>query len=347
MKLAAKEQILFAKRLAFLMRSGMPILDCLSLIKKQTTNQAVAKIYQNIISDVSDGRYLSAAIFKAGNVFGDFAVNIIKVGESGGTLHENLAYLAEELKKKQELRKKILAAMFYPAFIVMAASALTLLLSVVIFPKVLPIFSSIGLSLPLSTRVLIFVSNFMINYGLWTLFCITMAAIGLKFYLRRPKYKIVMQKWILKAPIFGKIFKNYFLSSFCRTLGLLLKAHTKLDDAIIITANATENLVYKEKYQNMALFVLRGEKISNFLKLNEQLFPVMLSAMVSVGEVAGNLSETFLYLAEVYESELDDLTKNLSTLLEPVLMIFMGLLVGFVAISIITPIYSITEKLHP
>jgi type II secretory pathway component PulF len=269
------------------------------------------------------------------------------VGEQSCILSDNLNYLAEELKKKQQMRRKITGAMFYPVFIVCATLLLTAGLTIFVFPKVLPIFTSVNLNLPISTKILIFVSHFLINYGFYLLLFLIAVAVAFTFAMRTPKFKMVIERIILKIPLAGSISQNYYLSNFCRTLGLLLKGDSRLDVAINITATTTENLVYRQEFERVGDFVDKGGKISVYLLSRPGLFPDMLSHMVAIGETAGNLSETFLYLADMYEAEVDDLTKNLSGLIEPVLMVFMGLLVGFIAISIITPIYSVTQKLTP
>lgn len=338
---------MFAKRLGFLMRAGVPVLESLELLKSQTKSNSSRLIFSRIIFDVSNGRALSSALAARNNIFGDFAVNIIRVGEQNGILCDNLNYLAEELRKKQQMKRKILSAMFYPAFIICATLLLTVGLTIFVFPKVLPIFSSVNLSLPLSTKILIFASNFLINRGLYLTICLIAAAAAVIFLLKRPKFKMAAEQIALKTPLAGNISQNYYLSNFCRTLGLLLKGDSRLDEAIKITAATTENLVYRRELEGVGRFVDKGGKISVYLLERPGLFPDMLGHMVAVGETAGNLSETFLYLADLYEAEVDDLTKNLSGLLEPVLMVFMGLLVGFIAISIITPIYSVTQKLAP
>jgi type IV pilus assembly protein PilC len=346
-KFSNKEQILFAKRLGFLMKAGVPILESLQLLKSQMNSKAGRLIFSSVIADVSNGQYLSAALAKFKNTFGDFAVNIIRVGEQSGILSDNLNYLAEELKKKQQMRRKITGAMFYPVFIVCATLLLTAGLTIFVFPKVLPIFTSVNLNLPISTKILIFVSHFLINYGFYLLLFLIAVAVAFTFAMRTPKFKMVIERIILKIPLAGSISQNYYLSNFCRTLGLLLKGDSRLDVAINITATTTENLVYRQEFERVGDFVDKGGKISVYLLSRPGLFPDMLSHMVAIGETAGNLSETFLYLADMYEAEVDDLTKNLSGLIEPVLMVFMGLLVGFIAISIITPIYSVTQKLTP
>jgi type II secretory pathway component PulF len=289
---------------------------------------------------------LSGSLAKLKGAFGDFAVNIIKVGEQSGILSQNLDYLAEELGKKQQMRRKILGALFYPIFIVAATLVLILVLTIFVFPKVLPIFSSVNLSLPISTKILIFVSGFLIKFGLPLLLLLVASAAAFIFFMKRPGFKMFIERLVLKTPLAGSISRNYYLSNFCRTLGLLLKGDARLDKAIRITAGATENLVYRRELENAAGFVDKGGKISEYLESRPGLFPDMLSHMVAIGETAGNLSETFLYLADMQENEVDELTKNLSALIEPALMVFLGLLVGFVAISIITPIYGVTQKLH-
>jgi type IV pilus assembly protein PilC len=345
-KFSQKEQILFAKRMGFLMKAGVPILESLILLKKQIKSKGANKIFEQMILDVSSGQFLSNSLARFRGTFGDFAVSIIKVGEQSGILAENLNYLSEELRKKQQLRRKILGALFYPVFIVAATLILTFILMIFVFPKVLPIFSSVNLDLPISTKILIFVSGILIKFGFVLLLSAITAVIGFVFLIKRPKFRIFIEGLVLKIPLAGKISQNYYLSNFCRTLGLLLKGDAKLDSAIRITASATENLVYRRELENAARFVDKGGKISGYLESRPRLFPDMLSHMVAVGETAGNLSETFLYLAGIYEGEVDELTKNLSGLVEPVLMVFMGLLVGFVAVSIITPIYAVTQKLH-
>ncbi len=345
--ISRSEQVQFAKRLAFLMRAGVPILESLQILAGQSKTKGGKKMLENLVSEVSNGHFLSTAMAKFSSVFGDFAVNIVKVGEQAGILPENLNYLAEELKKKQALRKKVMGALFYPIFIVVATLLLVGLLTVVVFPKVLPIFTSINVPLPVSTKILMSVSRFLIAYGFWVLILILIFPFALLFLSRLPKVKAWLDKVLLKIPLAGSIAQNYYLANFCRTMGLLLKGESRLDEALQTSARTTQNMVYRKQLENLAQTVAKGSRMSEYMLKNKKYFPDMVSHMLAVGETAGNLSESFMYLADMYETEVDDQTKNLSTLIEPVLMVFMGLLVGFVAISIITPIYSVTQKLHP
>lgn len=344
-KFSQTEQILFAKRLSFLICAGVPIVQALAVLSAQAP-QSLAVIYQKIFEEVSGGRFLSAAMKNLSYVFSEFAISIIKVGEEGGILGENLQYLADEMKKRRLLKKKIIGALFYPLFIAFATCGITLALTVFIFPKVLPVFASMKAVLPMSTRILMFISHLVIAYA-WLL---ALAAVFLFLIFMRllklPPIKKFCQAVCLRLPAFGSMFRHYYLANFCRSMGLLLKHDSRLDKVLLISADGTASLVYREQFIQMADQVRQGGKISAYASANKH-FPIMFSHMLEVGEAAGNLSETFLYLAEIYEQEVDELAKNLSELIEPFLMVFMGLLVGFVAMSIILPIYSITEKLKP
>jgi type II secretory pathway component PulF len=269
----------------------------------------------------------------------------VRVGESAGILSENLNYLADELKKKQELRKKVIGALIYPIVILVATLGITGLLTVFIFPKILPVFKSLNVELPLTTKILIVVSDVLTKYGLLVLLGILALIVALWLILKIKSVKFYFHSLLLYVPIFGKIIRNVSLTNLCRTLGLTLKSGIKVVEAISITAESLPNLVYKKELLKVADEVRKGESLSPHFVRMPHLFPSVLSQMISVGESAGNLSETLLYLAEFYESEVNDATKNLSNVLEPILMVLMGIIVGFVALSIITPIYEVTQNI--
>jgi len=341
-----KKQTFFAKRLSFLIRAGVPMLESVAVIRKQAKSKNEIKIFNRIISDIANGQTLATSLARFRGVFGNFAINIIKAGESGGTLIQNLSYLADELRKKELLRKKILSAMLYPVIICLATFGIVGLLVVYIFPKILPIFESLKAELPLSTRIVIFLSELLRNYGLYILIGLVVFLVAfLLIRKRQEKVKLFTDRLILRVPLFGKIAKDYNLTNTCRTMGLLLKSGISLTEALLVTADTTENLAYKKSLVEISKNVMRGKNMSEFLSA-PLLYPEMLSHMVAIGEKSGNLSTTFIYLSEFYENEFEDLTKNLSSAIEPALMIMMGILVGFVAISVITPIYSITQSLH-
>ncbi len=347
LRLSIKDKISLAKRLAILLKAGVPILQSVRMLKEQIHSKTVNHILDVLVEDVESGKYIHTSLSVFQKVFGDFFINLIRIGEISGTLHENLKYLAEELQKKQALRRKVISALVYPVFIVLATLGITVLLTVYVFPKILPIIRGFTTELPFTTRVLVFVSNFFINYWYICILAAVALVLGFYFAIKNNKFKLKFDRFTVRLPLLGKIFQGYHVANICRSFGVLLKSDVRIVEAVNITAKTTTNLAYREKLLELAQALTRGEKAASVFVLDKKLFPAVVHQMVLVGETTGHLSESLLYLAEIYEAEVDDLTKNLSTVLEPLLMVFMGFLVGFVAISIITPIYSLSQNLHP
>lgn len=344
-----QEQILFAKRLSLLVKAGVPILQALHMLQHQTTSKAGKIILAHLAKGVEQGQNISSTLrSRYERLVGQFAINVIEVGEVSGTLQENLHYLADELQKKQALRRKVVNAMVYPAFIVFATIGITILLTAFVFPKILPIFSSFpDFQLPITTRILIFVSHAFTHYWYLLLIALILIVVGYIFGMRTHGFRRFVHKNVLRIPIFGPLLRSYYLATICRTFGVLLKSNVPIVRSVAITADATTNLYYREKLTEVSEYVKRGGKLSQILLNYPKIFPALTSQMVEVGETTGSLSNSLIFLSELYENEVDDQTKNLSSVMEPLLMVFIGILVGFVAISIITPIYSFTQHLQP
>ena len=342
-----KKQTFFAKRLSFLIRSGMPILESIHVIKDQAKPKREVKIFEKIIADVSNGQTLSSALSKFKNVFGNFAINVIKAGENSGTLIDNLNYLADELKKKEMLRKKIFGAMLYPIIVTVATFGVTGFLTVYIFPKIIPIFQSLNAKLPLSTKIIMYITNVIRHDGLYLFLGLIVLVVSIVTLIKKvPQTRFFYDGFLLRIPVFGVIIINYNLTNTTRTLGLLLKSDVSLTEALVVTSETTENFKYRDAFKEISLGAMKGKTLSELISKYPNLFPSMLTHMISIGEKSGNLSNTLMYLSEFYEHEFDDQTKNLSSTIEPILMIIMGIMVGFVAISVITPIYEITNSIH-
>lgn len=341
-----QEQVIFSRHLAIMIKSGMPLLDSLVMLKKQTRSKSLAKILDKLAADISNGQFLSKSLEQFRSIFGNLFIDILRVGEASGILSENLNYLADELRKKQELRRKVVGAMIYPIVILAATFGVSGLLTVFIFPKILPVFQSLNVRLPVTTRFLITLSNFLINYGFFIIIGLIGFILILWILIKIPSIKFFYHFLLLGTPIVGRIVKAVNLANFSRTLGLTLKSGVHAVQAISITADTLSNSVYRRELKSIAEELTRGEAIAKHLFRRPRIFPPMVAQMIAVGENTGNLSETFLYLSEFYEGEVSDFTKNLSNILEPILMVTMGIVVGFVAISIITPIYEVTQNLR-
>ena len=345
--LSLHDQILFVRRLAILLKAGVPIFESLRMMKKHMSSRSATILVDELTVGVERGQFLHVSLEKHRRHLGDFALNIIRIGEISGMLPENLSYLADELEKKRRLRNKVRSALIYPAIIVVATIGIVIMLTVYVFPKILPILRGFKGELPITTRTLIFVSDLLVNHGFLIGGIIIGVAVALALLSRIRKVRFFLDWGILQIPILGKLFQYYHIVNFCRTLGLLLKSDVRIMEASLITAETSTSFVYKKSLVELAETVKKGGKMSLYLEGRENLYPPMVSQMLTVGEVSGKLSDSLLYLADIYEEEIDELTKNLSSTIEPLLMIVMGLIVGFVAISIITPIYQLTQNLRP
>jgi general secretion pathway protein F len=346
-KLSLAEQCFFFKRLAFLLTAGVPLLEALQLLQSQATSKTQKVIFMQLYRDVSEGQSLSRSLAKRANTFNSFSVSIVKVGEQSGKLSANLTYLAEQLRKKQELTRALVSASVYPALVTVATLGITAFLLLFLFPKILPIFSSMHVTLPLSTRIVMAVSAFVGHFGLLLLVFISIFVSACFAAIQQShRLHLVFDRVLLRLPIVGGVLIAYNTSCLARTLGLLLQSGVTLSSAVVITADATSNTLYAKELYLLARSVERGDKISNSLAKRSPYFPSTLRHLVAVGERSGSLSETLLYIAEGYDAEVREFTKRLTTLIEPILMVVMGLLVGFIAVSIITPLYGITQGLH-
>ncbi len=344
--LSVTEQMLFAKRLSFLIGASISVVECFQVLQEQARSVRVRYVYERIRGDLSSGQYLHTSLKKFGTAFGSFAINLIKVGELSGSLSQNLAYLAEEMKKRHLLQKKLIGALVYPVIITIATLGITGLLTVFIFPKIMPIFASLNVELPLTTQILLAVSLFLRENGMWVVLGSVVGLIVISMlYKKVPTVRHVLDQVSLVLPVIGPLSRSYHMANFCRTLGLLLKSGMTLLEATIIMSDTMDNVVFGRALLQVAEGIKTGKQLSIMLAHHKELFPSMMTHMIGIGERTGNLSNTLIYLSDYYEVEVDDMTRNLSSAIEPILMVVMGLLVGLVAVSVITPIYEITQKI--
>lgn len=340
-----QEKINFARHLSVAVKSGLPLLESMRLIEKQTTSKSFSKLLGIVIQDVNNGQSLAQGLARFDYVFGEFFINIVRVGESSGNLSSSLLHLSEELKKQRDINHRVKSALVYPMVILLATTAMTIFLTTVVFPKLLPIFSSLKVELPLTTRIVIAVLKFLNLYWIHLIVGVVILAVGFRLLLRIKKVHAIFDRIMLVMPIFSPIIINLTLANFTRSLSVLLKSGMTLVDALFVSRGTFHNMFYRKHVDAVAETVRRGENMAKYMMTMPKLFPPMLVGMINVGENTGNLEENLLYLAEYYTEEVDNTVQNLTSLLEPLLILGMGLLVGFIAVSIIMPIYSITQGL--
>ncbi len=332
---------LFAKHLAVMLKSGLTLTEALA-IARDSSRGVFREVLTDVMRAVETGRPLSQAFGAYKSVFGGLFIETTYAGERSGTLSENLENIASELEREKELLAKVRGALMYPAVVLGTAFALALGVSFFVLPKIAPLFESFRVELPFATRALIGFSHFISDYGYYFFG----GAIGLVMmfaWMARQKFSHPFTHLvILRAPIIGTMVRSANIARFNRTLGMLLKSGVNVDEAIEITRDAMGNYYYKLSLTRVARDVAKGSKLSESLAEEARLFPAIVTRMIKVGEESGKFEETLFYLASFYEAEVDTSTKTLATTLEPLLLVFIGLLVGGLALAIITPIYEIT-----
>lgn len=338
-----KEKIMFAKHLSVMLDAGIPLREALEVMEDQMTSKSLRIMLQVMIKDLSDGFTLSSSLAKFPRAFKPFSVNIVRVGESSGTLSNALKYQSDQLKKSHELKGKIQAALFYPFIIFIGAIGIACYLSFYILPRLIPLFQSLNVELPITTRLLLSTSAFLVNNWIIAIMGIVALIVLIVFLYHIRSVKYFVHRSILHIPVIGRLSKSIQVSFFTRILGTLLMSGVQIVQAIKVTSESTSNLVYKQALAKVALNVERGEAITEQLVKNQHLFSRITTGMVKVGDRTGKLAESLLNAAEFSEREVDDLTKSLSTLIEPLTLLLVGALVGFIALSIVTPIYQITQ----
>ena len=342
-RVSLQEKILFTKNLALALKSGVSLVNSLKLLQNQFKSGSFKKIIASLLLDANRGVFLSDGLARFKNVFGELFINIIRVAETSGTLPENLIYLGDELNKRRQLEKKVKGALIYPMIILIATVVISVSMVVFVFPKILPLFQNANVELPLTTRILIGISNLILHHGILMAGVIVCVIIGSRFLLTVKVFHSGWHRFLLFLPIAGRAIINFNMANFTRTLGLLLRSGVKITEGIDITAVTLTNLVYQRHLRGASDRVRKGEFLSKYLAEEPKIFPSILTNLIEVGENTGNLSENLDYLAEYYENEVDDFVKNLSSILEPILLLIMGGVVGFIALSFITPIYQLTR----
>ena len=342
-RISLQDRINFARHLSLVIKAGLPIYNGLTIIKQQTESPILQKVIDDLIVEVQNGKFLADALEKYQHLFGPFFINIVRVGESSGTLAKNLLYLADELKRSRALQNKVRSAMIYPLVILSATIAVAGFLTFYIFPKLIPVFASMNVQLPITTRIMLWTLGFVQNYGLYALGAIVAAVIAVRIVVAQSRpVRYLLDTLALRMPVIGVVIVNVNMVNFTRVLSLLLKSGVKIVEALTITSATFNNEVYRHVLTVSEDEMRKGGELGNYLAKHRGYFPPLVSGMIQIGETTGNLEDNLEYLADYYDDEVELKLHALTSLIEPAMLLMMGLLVGFVALSIITPIYSIS-----
>ena len=337
------DKMLFTRNLAVMLRSGLAFSRALSILSEQTKSKYFAEVLKKIQEDVEKGSALADSMEKFPKVFDKLFVSMVRVGDTGGNLEEVLDLLSIQLKKDHELTSKVKGAMMYPAVILVAMSGIGILMMVFVFPSLLKMFTDSGKELPLATRALIFVSDSLVNYGLYIFVAFI---VGLYFFIKSIKTsagKRVFDSVMIKLPVVGGIIMKVNVARFCRTVSSMITSGVSIVQALDTVSGTLGNYAYSASAKDACLKVQKGISLSVVIGEYGKLYPSMMIHMIEVGEETGSVESTMKQVAEYYEEEVDQFTSNLSSVIEPVLMLFMGLAVGVFAIALIQPMYSVME----
>jgi len=336
--------LLFTKHLSVTLKSGLPLMDGLEILKDQAKGK-MRRVIGLLLETVKDGEPFNVALSEFPKYFSQVYLNLVKAGEFSGTLVESLERLSIDLKKRHDFKNKVRSAMIYPVMVLIAVTGLGMSIAIFVLPKILPLFTSLNVDLPFSTRILIFVAEVFEQHGIAIFIGSIVAVILLTFFLKRKFMKPIIHWFLLKLPVVGPIIKNLNLENFTRTLGLMLESGLTIDESLKIVGESMGNFIYKRSVLGLIAVVRSGDSLMVGMERHASIFPTIVSKMISVGEKTGTLEGNLKYLGIFYEEEVDETVKNLSIIIEPALLIFIGMLVGFVALSILGPIYQITGNL--
>jgi len=344
-QITSQEKINFTKSLAIMLKSGITINEALMSLAEQSKSGIFKKIIYKIKSDVETGVSLSESLSKQKEVFGNVFIGLIKAGEASGTLEENLSFLADWLERSNDLRGDINAAMLYPKIVFSATIILGGGLSVFILPKLVPLFTSLRVELPPTTKALLSFSIFLQKF--WLFIFLGTAGLVLGFILlnRIRNVRRFFHLIYIKMPFFGSLLLDYQLALISQLFSTLFKTGVSINESINIVSETATNICYQESLEKIKKRVVEGTTLSLAMNDYSGLYPKNMVNIISVGEKSGTLDKSFIYLSEFYSKEVNNKIKRLPTIIEPILLITIGLLVGFIAIAIIMPIYGLVGGL--
>lgn len=340
------EKIGFVENLQIMYKAGISLPRALQILVKQTKNLRFKNILSNVYNQVQSGKYLSEVLGQYPAVFSSIFLSMIKVGELSGTLDKSMEYLTIQLKREADLKSKTKGAMIYPSVIVGAMVIIGLLMAIFVLPQLTSVFKDFSTQLPLSTRVVIAISDFMSGHAVIVLVGFFGSVAGIYFFLKTPAGQKLFSFLTLHTLVIGEITRKINLARFARILSSLLKSSVNMVQALEVTADSLDNPFYRDIVLKASNEVKLGKNLTETLSKDASLFPVLVVQMLQVGEESGTVEDMLNQLAEHYEEEVDTTLRNLSSVIEPLLLLVIGGVVGVLALALISPIYNISQSVN-
>jgi len=333
----------FTRQVALMLNAGLTLIDSLEILKKQTNKIILKKMINEISIKIKGGASFSSALLDYSKTFSKLYISLVKSGEASGKLGEILLRLADNLEKEREFKSKLKGALVYPAIVIIGMFVVMFIMITFVLPKLLGLYKDFNVDLPLSTKILIAVSNFSTQFWPLVLVLIFTASYFIKKYLATKIGKNNFDQFTLKLPVFGKIISISALVESTRTLAILIASGISILDALSIVVDATENAVYQQAFLTVSHKVEKGLSMGTAFE-QEEIFPPILVQMTQVGEQTGKLDDTLFRLSKYFEMQSEMATKTMTTLIEPAILVVLGVGVGFLVMSVITPIYNLTNS---
>ena len=337
------EVVDFTRQFSTMLSAGLPLTEALVILQKQTKSANFAKILSTVVADVEGGMSLSAALAQHRSAFGVVYIKLIEAGETGGVLDKVLNKLAQSLEKDKEFKAKTRGAFIYPAIVVTVMVVVMILMMIFVVPKLTGLYAEIGTELPLPTKIMIALSTFFQKMWWLVILIIVEVIYGLRVYAKPEAGADVVSKLVLSLPIWGKIRRMLVLSEFTRTLGLLVGTGIPIITALRVVRDILTSVSYRQGIDEAIARVERGAPLYQPLSANAA-FPPIVGQMVRVGEETGKIDEVLQRLSVYFEAESENMIRNLTTALEPIILVVLGLGVGVLVLSIILPIYNLTAQ---
>jgi type IV pilus assembly protein PilC len=337
--------MIFTRNLAVMVSSGLTISRAVSNLSEQTANKTFRKILLSVHDDLQGGLTLSEGLAKFPTVFNELFVNMISVGEVSGNLEEVLEILAMQLEKENDLTSKVRGALMYPAVIFVAMIGIAVLMLTYILPKITGVFKDMDVTLPKSTLFIMGMSDFLIAHYIIVIFLFIGGVVGVKVLYGQPFGKRWFHWLFLSMPIVGNIIIKVNCARFARIYSSLLRSGVSVVDSLSIVMKTLTNVYYKDALTVALNEIQKGVELSVVIRQYPSIFPILVPQIIEVGEETGKTEAVLSRLADFYEGEVDQITKNMSSILEPILMLFIGGGVGFFAVAMLTPMYSVLDNI--
>lgn len=344
-KVEVGEVAIFSRQFSTMINAGLPVLQCLQIIADQQTNAGFKKVINGIKEDIGSGGNLSDSMAKYPRVFDELYTNMIRSGELGGVLDTILERLSIYMEKAEALKRKIKSAMMYPVIVVSVAVLVIVFLMVRVIPTFQEVFKSFGKELPPLTQAVVGLSEFLQHFWWMIGVLIFLIYTGLKMFSKTKQGAFTLDKFLLKMPVFGDLAKKAAVAKFSRTLGTLLKSGVPILEALETVAKTSGNKVIEEVINGARASIREGQGMTEPLK-KDGIFPPMMLQMVAVGEETGKIDEMLMRAADFYEEEVDTAVEGLSSILEPIIIVFLGISIGTIVVAMFMPMFSIGEAVQ-